>query len=222
MSITINKSVGNEIDAKVPNEDEMLEYYQAGKISPQSKQAYESYIRDKYGDDATDMLDTVADSMRQSDMDAMELQNQYGSIRQQLSGRIPKVIDAIERELNNTGINQSVQLRSLNDIANFASGSSENTKAIKEALVSAIDRVSSGGNKMSSIIKTVVNSVAYAALKTVQYVSCLFMLTVLAWPYLVIAWPVQGTMVIVSAILGVFAPAEIAERVDNEMYRGLL
>lgn len=228
MSVDLDKnSIKGEITSKLPNEDEIMEYYQAGKLSSQNKQAYENYISQKYGEESADKAEDITGNLGGSDVAATKLRSQYGGmlsdiiegIPKMIEG-IPKMIEAFKKELSSR-VQEPVQMSSLSDIANFASESSYNKEALKESLISAVDRIGSTGGRLKPIIKGILKSISYALLKTVQTVSAVFMLSILAWPYLVVGWPIKGTAVITSAIIGLIGPAMIADKVDDRMFEGL-
>lgn len=221
MSVDLDKnSIKGEITSKLPNEDEIMEYYQAGKLSSQNKEAYENYISQKYGEESADKAEDITGNLGGSDVAATKLRSQYGGMLSDIIEGIPKMIEAFKKELSSR-VQEPVQMSSLSDIANFASESSYNKEALKESLISAVDRIGSTGGRLKPIIKGILKSISYALLKTVQTVSAVFMLSILAWPYLVVGWPIKGTAVIASAIIGLIGPAMIADKVDDRMFEGL-
>lgn len=221
MPVDLDKnSIKGEITSKLPNEDEIMEYYQAGKLSSQNKEAYENYISQKYGEESADKAEDITGNLGGSDVAATKLRSQYGGMLSDIIEGIPKMIEAFKKELSSR-VQEPVQMSSLSDIANFASESSYNKEALKESLISAVDRIGSTGGRLKPIIKGILKSISYALLKTVQTVSAVFMLSILAWPYLVVGWPIKGTAVIASAIIGLIGPAMIADKVDDRMFEGL-
>lgn len=221
MPVKINNSIRREIQAKLPNEDEVMEYFQAERKSGQAKEAYESYIGQKYGDDATDSLDDITDELGSSEIEDTELRSIYGSMKNNIAEGIPKILNKFERELNNR-VEKNININSMSDIKDFCLKSGYNREAIMESLLSAVDQISSGRSKIVSGIKSVLKALSYGVLKTVQTVSTVFMLSFLAWPYLVSQWPVKGTAIIVSAVIGVLGPVKIAKKVDDRMFEGLI
>lgn len=221
MTVEIGNNIRREIQGKLPNEDEVMEYFQAQRMSGQAKKAYESYINEKYEDDTTDNLSDMNDNLGGSDVAATELRSMYGNMKSKIAQRIPKMLKKFEQELNNRVEEQNINVRSMSDLKDFCSKTQHNTKAVKNSLLSVVEQIN-GSNKVISAIKTVLKGLSYGVLKTVQTISAVFMLSILAWPVLVVGWPVKGTAIIVSAIMGLFGPAAIAERVDSQLFNRLI
>lgn len=210
MSVTIEEgSINSEIQSKLPNEDEIMEYYQAEKIDNTHKKEYKRYISEKYGHNMADQVSDITDDLGGSNVVATELRSQYGIMLRKISVSTGKVVDAVEHELNNR-VEETVNISSMLDLKHFASQSQDNKKAIKQSFVSALKKAE--GNRVTSAIKFALESIAYTILKTVQAITSMFMLTVIAWPVIISGYPVKGTAVIVGAIIGLRVSIDIERK----------